>query len=81
MQGAYAVGAKSVSNIPIAIGTGGVFNNSAPTQTVQVGTADVFFQSCNAITLVYRFTGGGNQGLSGSVNLSRVGPTPVGCNL
>jgi len=81
MQGTYTAGLNSVTNIPIAIGAGGVFDNPTPTQTVQVGTANVVFQSCNAITLSYTFAAGTNQGLSGSVNLVRVGPTPAGCSL
>jgi hypothetical protein len=41
-----------------------------------VGSASLAVQSCGAMTLNYAFNAGTNQGLGGSVNLSRVGPTP-----
>lgn len=81
LQAPYAQGTMSVSNIPIAIGTGGVFDDSAPTQTQIVGTANLAVQSCGAMSLNYAFNSGSNQGLNGSVNLTRVGPTPAGCSV
>jgi hypothetical protein len=81
LQAPYTPGLTSVSNIPIAIGTGGVFDDPAPTQTQIVGSASLAVSSCSAMTLNYTFTAGKNQGLSGSVNLTRVGPTPAGCSV
>ncbi len=81
LQAPYTAGITSVSDIPIAIGTGGVFDNPAPTQTQIVGSASLAVQSCSAMTLNYAFDAGTNQGLSGSVNLTRVGPTPAGCSV
>ena len=81
LQAAYTPGMTSVTNMPIAIGTGGVFDNPAPTQTQIVGSANLAVQSCGAMTLNYAFNAGTNQGLGGSVNLSRVGPTPAGCSV
>jgi len=81
MQAAYTSGMTSVGNIPIAIATGGVFDSPTPTQTVVVGTADIALHSCTSMTLHYAFNGGSNKGLTGDVDLSRVGPAPAGCNL
>ena len=36
-------------------------------------------QSCAAATFNYTFTGGSSSGLSGTINLTRVGPVPPGC--
>ena len=81
MQAPYLAGTTSVNAIPIAIGTGGVFDDPAPTQTQIVGSASLAVQSCSAMTLTYAFNAGANQGLGGSVNLTRVGPTPAGCSV
>jgi hypothetical protein len=81
MQVPYAPGTTSVTGIPIAIGTGGVFDDPAPTQTQVVGAASLALKSCNAMTLNYAFNPGSNDGLGGSVELTRVGPTPAGCTL
>jgi len=79
--GNIAVGASSADNLPIYETIGGTFNAPGGTSSAQVGTASVRFQSCSQGTLSYTFTGGTNAGLTGSVNLSRLGPTPVGCVL
>jgi len=81
MQAPYVTGTTSVSDIPIAVGTGGIFDDPTPTQTQIVGSASLTLQSCNAMTLTYTFTAGTNQGLSGNVNLTRIGPAPAGCSL
>jgi hypothetical protein len=79
-QGTFTPGLRS---IPVTIyeTTGGVFNMPPPTgqQTVAVGSGTMAFQSCTAATFSYNFTGGSNSGLSGIINLSRVGPVPPGC--
>ncbi len=60
--------------------TGGLFNTGSPMpMTVPVGTATVTFASCGSATLNYNFTSGSNAGHTGSIPLSRVGPTPAGC--
>ncbi len=69
------------ATIPIYTTSGGKFDNAAPITSAQVGTADVSFQSCTALTLTYHFTSGENSGLNGTINLTRVGPTPAGCKL
>ena len=81
MQTPYVPGTTSVNGIPIAIGTGGVFDDPTPTQTQIVGSASIALRSCNAMTLNYAFSAGTNQGLGGSVELTRVGPAPAGCTL
>jgi hypothetical protein len=80
-QAAFTAGMRS---IPVTIyeTTGGVFNTPQPAaQTVAVGTGTLAFQSCTAATFNYHFTGGSSSGLSGTINLSRVGPVPPGCTL
>jgi len=77
----FAPGQTAANNVPIFEATGGVFNAPAAVTTTQVGTAAVTFQSCSAATLAYSFTGGANQGLSGTINLSRLGAAPAGCSL
>jgi len=79
-QAAFTSGMRS---IPLAIyeTTGGVFNQPTPPdqKTVSVGTGTMAFQGCSAATFSYNFTGGSSSGLSGTINLSRVGPVPAGC--
>jgi hypothetical protein len=81
LQGSFVDGTTQMNGIAIGETTGGVFNDPAFVTTVQVGTADITFQSCNAMTLAYTFTSGTNIGKSGTINLIRVGPTPSGCSL
>ena len=81
LQAPYTPGTTSVSDIPIAIATGGVFDDPAPTQTQVVGSASLAVLSCSAMTLSYNFTAGANAGRSGSVNLTRTGPAPAGCSV
>ena len=70
-------------SIPVTIyeTTGGVFDTPTPPgqQTVVVGTGTMEFQSCSAARFSYQFTGGTSSGLSGFINLRRVGPVPPGC--
>jgi hypothetical protein len=74
-------GTTTQFGIPIIENTGGVFDNPAQTHAAQVGTANIAFQSCDAMTVNYAFTGGENEGLTGLIKLQRVGPTPSGCSL
>jgi hypothetical protein len=66
-------------NIPVFQGTGGQFNLPAPVTATQVGTANMTFTSCTSMTLSYVFTGGSEAGQSGSINQTRLGPTPAQC--
>jgi hypothetical protein len=79
-QANFTAGMRS---IPVTIyeTTGGIFNTPTPPgqQTVAVGTGTLAFQSCTAATFSYTFTGGSSTGLTGTINLSRVGPVPPGC--
>jgi hypothetical protein len=79
-QATFTAGLRS---IPVTIyeTTGGIFNTPTPAgqQTVAVGTGMLSFQSCTAATFSYNFTAGSSSGLSGTITLSRVGPTPPGC--
>lgn len=79
-QGAFTAGMRSIA-VTIYETTGAMFDTPttpAP-QTVAVGTGTMAFQSCSAATFSYSFTGGSSIGLSGTTNLSRVGPVPPGC--
>ena len=77
---AFTPGMRS---IPVTIyeTTEGIFNMPPPPaqMTVPVGTGTMAFQSCTAATFSYNFTSGPSMGLSGTINLSRVGPVPPGC--
>jgi hypothetical protein len=78
-QAAFTTGMRS---IPVTLyeTTGGVFDTGAPKPTTTaVGTGTVTFASCTAASIAYNFTGGGNAGKSGAIQLTRVGPTPAGC--
>ena len=70
-------------SIPVTVyeTTGGMFDAPTPAgqKTVAVGTGTMAFQSCSAATFNYNFIGGTSIGLSGTINLIRVGPVPPGC--
>jgi hypothetical protein len=63
--------------------TGGVIGGSSDPafaiRTHMVGTATATFAGCESAQLTFNFTDGSNAGVSGMVNLSRVGPAPPGC--
>ncbi len=80
-SGEFANGVTSLSNIGIYTSKGGVFDDPTATTTEKVGTADIVFSSCNALTLSYVFTNPENAGRTGTIHLTRTGPAPVGCNL
>ena len=75
----FMPGMTTLTGIPIVQTTNGVFDNPAGTDSVQVGTANIAFQSCSAMTVSYSFTAGANMGQHGTLNLVRAGPTPQGC--
>ena len=81
-QTAYTAGARSFS-LPLFQTTGGIFDTPTvplpSTQSANVGTATMVFASCTNATLTYNFSAGANAGLSGTIALTRVGPTPAGC--
>jgi hypothetical protein len=77
----FASGTASKSGIPIYSTSGGIFDNPATVQTTPVGSANISYQSCNAMTLTYTFTSGENQGQSGTVNLGRPVPATAACGL
>ena len=74
LQANIAVGATAMSDVPIYASTGGAFGAATPVTTRVVGTADLAFEYCAALTIIYRFTDGENAGLSGTRTLQRVGP-------
>jgi hypothetical protein len=78
-QAAYTPGARSVQMI-LHETTGGLFDKPAPLpSTNAVGTATASFTSCNALKLDFTFTGGSSAGKTGTINMTRVGPTPASC--
>jgi hypothetical protein len=77
----FGAGMTMQKNIPILATTGGLFDSQVPPVTQEVGMADITFQSCQAMTLYYRFSSGSNASKSGTLHLQRVGPTPAGCTL
>jgi subtilase family serine protease len=81
MQSGFTPGTGSVNNIAIFATTGGVFNNSTPVNTTQVGTASIVFHNCNSATLTYAFDASTNSGRSGMIALSRTSPALPGCSL
>lgn len=81
LQAILPSGAHAVNDVGIYATTGGVFDHAAATSTVQVGNAQLVFNSCSSATLTYAFTSGENKGAQGVLALSRVGAVPAGCNL
>jgi plastocyanin len=81
LQAAITPGFTSLTGVGIFDSAGGVFDQHATTTTTPVGTADLVFNSCGSITMNYTFTAGPNAGRSGTLDLTRVGPTPAGCSL
>ncbi len=78
-QVAYVAGSRTVT-AQLFETTGGLFDrvtNPEPL-TVEVGTATVTFLSCSSARIQYNFTLGANAGMSGTINLSRIGPVPPG---
>ena len=79
-QGAYQVGTRSIT-VPLFQTTGGIFDvpSTPAAATAAVGNATIIFHDCANASLNYTFTGGSNEGLSGTIALTRVGPAPAGC--
>jgi len=77
----FTPGNANATGVPIVETTAGVFHNPAAVTRTQVGSADIAFASCNALTITYNFSAGTNQGKSGKITLVRAGPAPAGCTL
>jgi YVTN family beta-propeller protein len=77
----FSNGSTSISGVPIIATSGGIFHDPTTATNAKVGTANIQFTSCSAMTLTYNFTSGLNQGLSGTLNLQRTGPAPANCAL
>lgn len=75
---AYTPGDLHLDSVPIVVTSGGIFNSPRVTTSVQVGTANVQFTSCNTMTLQYDFTQGEFKGLSGTIHEQAIDP-PSGC--
>ena len=76
----YVSGTRTVT-LELYETTGGLLDrvtNPAPSSLL-VGNATVAFASCTSAQLTYAFTGGSNNGASGNIALSRIGPVPPGC--
>jgi hypothetical protein len=81
LQAAIPNSFSALNDVGIFESTGGVFDQHATTTTAPVGTADITWQSCSSATMAYTFTAGPNAGLSGTLDLTRLGPGPAGCSL
>jgi len=81
MQAEFLPGAATLTDVPIYTDSGGVFDEPTPPTPAAVGTANIAFHSCSSATFAYSFTAGVNRGLNGTLELTRTGPTPAGCQL
>ena len=80
-QGAYQVNTDQM-DLTVYSSTGGEFDSSAGTVTTQpVGTATLTFLTCFDATLDYSFTDGELAGLSGTIDLTRLGAALQSCPL
>jgi len=79
-QGGYTVNTDQM-DLTVYASTGGTFDSSATVTTQPVGTATLTFLTCFDATLDYAFTDGELAGLSGSIELTRLGPALESCPL
>ena len=80
-QGAYQVNTNQM-DLTVYSSTGGEFDSSAGIVTTQpVGTATLTFLTCFDATLDYTFTDGELAGLSGTIDLTRLGAALESCPL
>ena len=75
----YVVGSRFAKGVPIYSPNGGKFDDPTAVINEQVGTADITFSSCNAMSLAYTFTQGEFIGQSGTIAMTAAGPVPKGC--
>jgi hypothetical protein len=80
IQAGYTPGDLNLTGLPIYAAHGGAFDDPKPISFTQVGTADMTFTSCEAMTLHYAFTQGEFAGASGTIAEQTVGPVPAGCH-
>lgn len=78
LQGSYQRAQTTVA-CTLYRSTGGVFDNASVVDTVAVGTAELVYLSCTSARLDWRFSAGELAGQSGSISLSRTGPSPGAC--
>lgn len=79
-QGTWTSGSDS-TGLNIYVSTGGGFTTGESNNPVQVGSATLTFTSCSAATLAYDIASGEFAGLSGTLNLVRLGAEPESCPL
>lgn len=78
-QSDYVAG-SNLADLTIYASTGGIFDSSGGVSTNPVGTATLAFASCTTATFDYTFTAGDLSGTSGTIALTRLGPTPASCS-
>jgi uncharacterized delta-60 repeat protein len=79
-QGSYTVG-SSTMDLTVFESSGGTFASSdAEVTTNPVGTAQISFSNCMTATFGYEFTAGELAGSNGSIDLTRLGVSPVSCD-
>jgi hypothetical protein len=74
----YTPGNLNLSGVPVYATSGGVFNSPVLASLQSVGTANITFSSCSAMTIHYTFTQGEFEGLTGSMNEQTLVPM-AGC--
>ena len=77
--GSIAAGTKSIRAVPVYATTGGIFDNPAKTQIMQVGSADLSWLDCTHLDVAYTFTAGENEGLAGTLTLTHPAPNGAAC--
>jgi hypothetical protein len=81
LQGPYDVGTDQM-DLTIYASTGGTFDSGSTVVTTSpVGTATITFLTCFDATLDYAFTDGELAGVSGSIDLTRLGTALTSCPL
>jgi Leucine-rich repeat (LRR) protein len=81
LQTTFAPGATAFNDVTIYESTGGAFDGPAGVQTVPIGSANLSFQSCTAMTVEYTFTAGENAGRTATRHLVRLSSAPDGCGI
>lgn len=78
LQGEVEPGATE-AELTIVLTTGGSFDDSRPVQRVRAGEARLSFFSCREGVLEYAFDPGFNDGLQGTIGLTRLSPIGLDC--
>lgn len=78
-EGDFEDGARSAS-LTLYATIGGRFDAADSVTTTAVGSVVLSFSSCELATLTYRFDAGELTGLSGTINLQRLGASPAACS-